>query len=92
MNDNGNPKIPIQCPACQLSFSAPMPAGDLINTLRSSGVIATHERLTKCICGQRFLLGVTAAQLSWAWQPVSDEVVAEVEGTRIITPNLVTPH
>lgn len=93
MSNNGEqPRIPITCPVCQQSFSAKMPLGDIVNTLRSSGIIAPHERLTKCICGQAFLLGVTTAQLAWAWQPVGDDVVQEVEGSRVITSRLITPH
>lgn len=90
MNENGTgkPKVAIVCPACNQSFSAPIPEGDLFNTLRSSGVVAVHSRLTKCLCGQPFLLGVVNAQMQWAAQPVDEETAAQVEASRIITPGL----
>lgn len=80
-------KIPIKCEVCGQSFSAKMPDGEIINNLRFSGLIAPHERLVKCICGTPYLLILAGVQVSWnAMQVVDSEIIAQMEGTRILQP------
>lgn len=79
-------KIGIECPSCHQRFSAAIPKGDIINSLRSSGVIAVHPKPTLCICGQPFILGVNNAVLEWGWQVCPPEVVAELEDSCIVLP------
>lgn len=88
-NNGDDPKIAIECPACKQRFSAKMPNGEFFNNVYASGFVGAHERLTKCLCGQAFVLVLIQAQTVWGAQPVGDDVVEQVEGSRIVRPTLV---
>lgn len=87
--ENGNkPKIPIVC-ECGQSFSAVMPEGEFANNVRTTAILFAHENLVKCPnakCRQAFVLVATGGQVNWGAQPVPQEIVEQVEGTKIISP------
>ena len=94
MSMNGGPdegKIKITCPRCTQVFSTPLPEPEISNNLRSSTVAISHEKLVRCInnkCSQPFVLIIQGAQLMMNVQPVNDDVVEKVEGSRLIKPAL----
>lgn len=94
MSANGGPeegKLKITCPACKQVFSVPLPPPEISNNFRCSVVSVAHDRLIRCIntkCAQPFVMIVQGAQLMMNVQPVGDEVVAQLEGSRIIKPQI----
>lgn len=87
-------KITIDCPKCSTRFTVPMPDGEIMNSPKFSGFIATHELFTRCVsCKQSFALGIVDANVTWSYDPVPDEVVAALEESRIILPaRSLGPH
>ncbi len=92
-NNGNNPKIPVAC-GCGQSFSASMPEGEFSNNVRTSAILFAHEKLIKCPnakCRQAFVLVVTGGQVNWGAQAVPQEIVEQVEGSRILRPlDLIT--
>jgi hypothetical protein len=90
MSENGATKVrlPIQCPACQQSFSSTLPELEISNALFTSMVTASHEKLARCICGQHFVLLIVGAQASWQAAPVGEDVVQKAGGSKLIVPSL----
>lgn len=92
MNNAAEPKIPITCPKCSTSFSAPLPSPEIINAKRVTVVTATREKPVTCIsCGQGFVIIAASAQVSWVAQPIDDSILEELRGSRVV-PALVLPH
>lgn len=85
---DAKPKLPIVCPSCGQSFSAPLPELEVANNIFVSVITAAHERLVRCICGQHFGLFIAGAQAAWQAVPVGDDVVERVNGSKIIVPKL----
>lgn len=83
-NDGG---MKITCPSCHHVFSATPQKPEFSNNFKVSVVTVSHERLLRCPsskCRQPFVWVVQAAQLMMNVQPVGDEVVEQVEGTKLI--------
>lgn len=89
---NGDNKIPIECVRCKQRFSAPMPPIEVSNNLRTSMVIAVHERLIHCPnnkCRQAYTyVFAPQYQVVVGAQAVNDDAVAAIEGSKIIKPSL----
>lgn len=92
MNENGNGKAPITCPACNQRFSAAPPVLDPpMNMLRFSAVVATHEKPIRCPnakCGQYFVFIAQAVEISWQPLPITAEQAATLVESKIIIPSL----
>ena len=81
---NGDtPKFQLSCPCGQV-FSAAMPDGEIMNSLRQSLFIAAHLRPFKCVCGQQFIPFITQVQTAWGAQPISEEQAATLEPNRVL--------
>lgn len=91
-NRTESTKLQIKCPACQQVFSAKLPELEISNALYCSIVTGSHDKLVRCICGQHFVLMIYGAQAVWNCQPVGEDVVEKVSGSKIIKPNLVLAH
>jgi hypothetical protein len=66
-----------------------MPEGEFSNNVRTSAILFAHEKLVKCpsgTCRQSFVMVALGAQVNWGAQPVPQEIVEQVEGTKIISP------
>lgn len=83
-------KLKIICSKCKQHFSATPTPAEWYNNLRSSVIVFTHNALTKCPkCHQPFLLlmnGVFSFDI--IAQPVDDDVVEQMEGSRLVKPAL----
>jgi len=95
MNDNGlntgPPKIPLICVRCQQHWSVTPNPVEIFNTPRCSGLTMAHERLIRCpsaTCQQPYIITIQQAQLALAVQPVDDALVEQMEGSRLIRPDL----
>lgn len=96
MSNNGsnNPQIGLKCPTCQQVFSVSMPRLEISNNFLTSVVCAAHEKVTRCPnnkCRQPIVLMLghdPKGQLMWGGQSVTEEFVAQMEGSRIIKPEL----
>src|SRR5438105_2408412 len=67
-NKNGNEenKLKVDCPACGQRFSVTVPQVEIVNTLKVSIIVATHEKSFSCLCGQKFSLGLLpAGEVAW---------------------------
>lgn len=84
MSDN---KFPFTCPKCGQRFSVTPPDPGVLNDLRASVVIAPHEKPIRCMnCGQEYCFVATAAQVSWAIQPLTDQQSEMLRGSKLIVP------
>lgn len=85
---NGNNEgMQITCPTCAQVFSATPQKPEFSNNFKVSVVTVSHEKLLRCSnskCRQPFVWVVQAAQLMMNVQPVGEEVVEQVEGTKLI--------
>lgn len=94
MSTNGDniPRIPVDCPKCNKHFEVLFPAMEVANNLRFSAIIAAHERLIHCenrLCDQTFIYAITGQySISFMVAPVNEEARAQVEGTRLVVPEL----
>jgi hypothetical protein len=80
-------KFPFTCPKCSQRFSVTPPDPGVLNDLRASVVIAPHEKPIRCFkCGQEYCFIATAAQVSWAIQPLTEEQSELLRGSKIIPP------
>ena len=83
-NQNGDNKVPAECPRCKQRFSAPMPPIEVVNALRTSMVVAVHPNLIHCPnrkCAQAFTyVFAPQYQVVVGMQAVNDDAVAAVEG------------
>ena len=93
--NGGSPKLEIVCPACNQKFSVPLPPPEISNNFRCSVVTVSHDRLLRCenkLCRQPFVFIVQGVQCIMNVQPVGDEVVEQMEGSKIIKPNITIAH
>jgi hypothetical protein len=88
--NNNTDKIAMQCP-CGQRWSVPMYPPEIMNTLRCSVITVAHEHLIRCPnqkCAQRFIFTLTPSPITYAIMPVGDEIVQQMEGSKIIKPAL----
>lgn len=81
------PKLEITCPACAQKFSQPLPPVEISNNFQSSCVTVPHERLIRCTnskCRQPFIFIIQGAQIVFNVQPVGDEIVERIEGSKLV--------
>lgn len=92
MSTNGTNKTIFTCPHCNQRFEVIPPKPDEpLNTLRTSVIVAPHEKPFRCKnakCAKPFVFTVKEAQLSWTIIPISEEAAASVSDSNIITPPL----
>jgi len=91
MNEtNGDNRMPLVCPRCSQHWSLAPPPPEISNNLRSSSVTIAHEKLVKCPnrkCAQSFVIMIQGCQLVLQVQAVGDDVVEQVEGSKIVKPS-----
>lgn len=95
MSTNGTqPKVQIRCPRCSQVYSVAIPRMEIFNNLRSSGAVASREKLSYCInaqCRQPVILVLVPTPegaLGWGTVAANDEAVKEIEGSLIVKPML----
>lgn len=87
---DGIQRMPVECPMCKKRFDVVFPPLEVSNNLRSSMIVAVHPNLLRCPqCSQPFTYQITGQySISFQVVPVNDDAVAQVEGSRIIKPEL----
>lgn len=86
------PKIHITCTTCSHQFSIPVPPLEITNNFQCSAILIPHEKLIRCTsgkCRQPYVLMVGVNpdwSIAWNVQPVGEEIVERIEGSRIIKP------
>jgi len=92
MNEqNGTNKMPLTCGRCGQAWSMDAPVMEISNTLRCSVVPVAHQPLVRCPnnkCRQPYLLGIQQAQVAFFCNAVADDVVEQMEGSKIVKPTL----
>lgn len=89
MNQNGTNKTTIDCPVCRQQMSVTMPKPGVLNDLRVSMAVATHEKPMRCVCGAYFIFIMERAQVSWGLMPITNEQAATLDESKIFVPSLV---
>lgn len=95
MSNNNPQSMPLICARCQMSWSIPAPQMEINNMLYTSVVTVAHQQIVRCPsakCRQPYLLAIQQAQLAFAMNAISDDVVAQMEGSVIVKPNLILAH
>lgn len=92
-NGNSNGEIKVKCTRCGAVFNAPLPSGEIFNSLRVSTFVSSHEKLISCkSCPQKFVVGIGGVQVNWEAEPVPDEIASAMDPSRIILPGPTTPQ
>lgn len=88
---NDTPRIPMQCSACAQRWSLNMPRAEIANNPQTSVISVAHEKVVRCIsskCRQPFIIAIAGAQIQYQVIPVEESVAEQIEGTRIVKPEL----
>ena len=88
---NDTPRIPMKCPACNQSWSIFMPRAEIANNPQTSVIAVAHSKAERCPnskCRQPFIIAIAGAQIQYQVIPVEEAVVEQIEGTRIVKPEL----
>lgn len=86
MSTNGTSKATIDCPHCGQRFSVAPPKTGILNDLRCSLGVATHEKPIRCICGKYAIWVAQTVQMAWAIVPITDEQAAKLDESSILIP------
>jgi len=88
---NMNETIEIKCGACSHLFNYPTPKVETINGITSSAITNFHGGSARCpSCRQGLIVVIAGAQVMWGTQQVSEQVMAQIEGSKVI-PVLAMP-
>lgn len=93
MTNNGDNKLPVDCPYCVQRFSVTVPRTYMFNNPYVSVATAPHEKPIMCInCGHYMVIGFASLQIGWAIAPISDEKALEMQPSRIVLPDGPLPR